>query len=285
MRVFNRYVSQRHLTVFTGETLVIFGSMAFVAHVYRPGEDLATGVWKAAVVTGLCLLCLYYNDCYDLTVVRSGRELVIRLLQAVGTASILIALLYLALPSLVVADGAFLTGATIFLLGILIWRLIFNRIATLQPLGERILIVGTDPAAQVLARQVLAQRDFAYDIVGFIDEDPGRIGEPVVNPRVVGTPSDIERLVERHNVDRIFVALSDRRGRLPVTELLRAKLRGVRVEEVNTVYERLTGNIDAGIVERISPAEVVEQRHQRAPGGGLVRRLRGGVERPAEDDA
>ena len=31
MRVFNRYVSQRHLTVFTGELLLIFGSMGFVA--------------------------------------------------------------------------------------------------------------------------------------------------------------------------------------------------------------------------------------------------------------
>lgn len=254
MRVFNRYVSQRHLTVFTGELLVIFGSMAFVAHMYRPGEDLVSGLWKVAVVTGLCLLCLYYNDCYDLTVVRSGRELVIRLLQAVGTASILIALLYLALPSLVVADGAFLTGAAIFLSGILIWRLLFNQIASLQPLGERILIVGTDQTAQTLARQVLAQRDFAYEIVGFIDDDPLRIGESVVNPRVVGTPADIERLVETYGVDRIFVGLSDRRGRLPVTALLRAKLRGVRVEDVNTVYERLTGKL---LVEDIRPSWLI----------------------------
>jgi sugar transferase (PEP-CTERM system associated) len=254
MRVFNRYVSQRHLTVFTGELLVIFGSTAFVAHTYRPGEDLASGLWKVAVVTGLCLLCLYYNDCYDLTVVRSSRELVIRLLQAVGTASILIALLYLALPSLVVADGVFLSAAAVFMFGILAWRLVFNQIASLQPLGERILIVGTDATAQTLARQVLAQRDFAYDIVGFIDDDPRRIGESVVNPRVVGTPADIDRLVEAHGVDRIFVGLSDRRGRLPVSELLRAKTRGVRVEDVNTVYERLTGKL---LVEDIRPSWLI----------------------------
>ena len=171
MRVFNRYVSQRHLTVFAGELLVIFSSMTFVAHMYRPGEEFGAGLWKVGVVTGLCLLCLYYNDLYDLTVVRSSRELVIRLLQAVGTASILIALIYLALPSLVVADGAFLTSAGIFLLGILVWRLVYNQIATLQPLGERVLIVGTDPTAQTVARQILSQEDFPYEIVGFIDDD------------------------------------------------------------------------------------------------------------------
>ena len=254
MRVFNRYVSQRHLTVFSGELLVIFGSTAFVAQLYRPGDDLLSAAGKGAVVTALCLLCLYYNDLYDLTVVRTGREVIIRMLQAVGTASILIALLYLALPSLAIADGAFLPAAGVFLLGMLAWRLVFNRVATFNSFGERILIIGTDETARTVARQVLAQRDFPYEIVGFIDEDPRRIGEPIVNPRVVGTPADIQELVATRGIDRIFVGLSDRRGRLPVRELLRAKLGGVRVEDVNTVYERLTGKL---MVEDLRPSWLI----------------------------
>jgi sugar transferase (PEP-CTERM system associated) len=254
MRVFNRYVSQRHLTVFTGELLVIFGSTTFVAHLYRPDDDLLTAVGKGAVVTVVCLLCLYYNDLYDLTVVRTSREVIIRMLQAVGTASILIALLYLAVPNLAVADGAFLPAAGAFLLGMLLWRLVFNRVATLQSFGERILIIGTDETARTVARQVLAQRDFPYEIVGFIDEDPRRIGESIVNPRVVGTPADIQELVATRGIDRIFVGLSDRRGRLPVRELLRAKLGGVRVEDVNTVYERLTGKL---MVEDLRPSWLI----------------------------
>ena len=254
MRVFNRYVSQRHLTVFTGELLVIFGSTAFVAHMYRPADDLVSAAGKGAVVTVLCLLCLYYNDLYDLTVVRTSREVIIRMLQAVGTASILIALLYLVLPGLAVADGAFLPAAGVFLLGMFLWRLVFNRVATLQSFGERILIIGTDETARTVARQVLAQRDFPYQIVGFIDEDARRIGESIVNPRIVGTPADIEELVTTRGIDRIFVGLSDRRGRLPVRELLRAKLSGVRVEDVNTVYERLTGKL---MVEDLRPSWLI----------------------------
>ena len=254
MRVFNRYVSQRHLTLFTGELLVIFGSMAFVAHRYHPSDEPFTAIWKVALVTALCLLCVYYNDLYDLTVVRTSREVVIRLLQAVGTALILLALIYLALPTLMVGDGTFLPATAIFLVGILAWRLVFNRVAAMPPFGERVLIVGTDAAAQTVARQVLAQKNFPYDIVGFIDEDPSRIGAPVVNPCVVGTPADIEHIVETRGVDRIFVGLSDRRGRLPVRELLRAKLRGVRVEDVNTVYERLTGKL---LVEDLRPSLLI----------------------------
>ena len=254
MRVFNRHVSQRHLTVFFGETLVIFGSIALVAHRYGPGESFPTALGKGALATVLCLLCLYYNDLYDLTVVRTSREVVIRLLQAVGTALILTALLYLALPSLVVADGAFLPAAAIFLAGMLAWRLAFNRATALHAFGERILIVGTDGTAQAVARQVLAQEDFAYEIVGFIDQDANRVGEALGKPRIVGTPDDIERLVETRRVDRIVVGMADRRGRLPLRELLRAKLGGVRVEDVNALYERLAGKL---LVEDLRPSWLI----------------------------
>jgi sugar transferase (PEP-CTERM system associated) len=253
MRVFNRYVSQRHLTVFTGELLVIFGSMTFVAHAYRPDGQFTSAGWQGAVATAVCLVCLYYNDLYDLTVVRTGREIVIRLFQAVGAALILIALLYIALPSLMLPGGAFLPASGLFLLGILAWRLVFNKVVTL-PFGERILIVGTDAPAQTLARLVLAQRDFPYEIVGFIVDDPRRVGEPVVNPRVIGTPADIDQLVATRGVSRIFVGLTDRRGTLPVGELLRAKLRGVRVEDVSTVYERMTGKL---LVEDLRPSWLI----------------------------
>ena len=47
--------------------------------------------WKIALVTALCELCFYYNDLYDLTIVHSNRELVVRLLQAAGAATIVLA--------------------------------------------------------------------------------------------------------------------------------------------------------------------------------------------------
>jgi sugar transferase (PEP-CTERM system associated) len=48
--------------------------------------------------------------------------------------------------------------------------------------------------------------------------------------------------------------MSDRRGRLPMRALLRTKLRGIRVEDVNTVYERLTGKL---LVEDLRPSWLI----------------------------
>jgi sugar transferase (PEP-CTERM system associated) len=253
MRLFNRYVSTRSLTVFAGELLLIFGSVALAA-LLQNTPDLAWNLWKIALVTLVCQLCLYYNDFYDLTLVHSNRELVVRLLQAVGAASIVLAALYFVAPDLMIGNGIFVSSLFVFLVAILAWRIAFNLLSGSLKLEERILFVGTGDTARKVARQILDQRDFAYRIVGFIDDDPARIGERIVNPAIIGTPADIEKLILRHNIDRIVVGLSDRRGKLPVQELLRAKMTGVRVEDATTTYERVTGKI---LIDDLRPSWLI----------------------------
>ena len=253
MQLFNRYVSTRSLTVFAGELLLIFGSVALAASVQNAG-DISGNLWKIALVTLICQLCLYYNDFYDLTLVHSNRELIVRLLQAVGAASILLGALYFTVPTLVIGDGIFVSALLVFLVGILGWRLLFNQLTGSLKLEERILVVGTGETARKVARQILAQRDFAYRVVGFIDDDRARIGERIVNPAIVGTPADMLDLIAKHQIDRIVVGLADRRGKLPIEQLLQAKMAGVRVEDATTTYERVTGKI---LIDDLRPSWLI----------------------------
>ena len=252
MQLFNRYVSPRGLTVFGCEILLIFGSVAIAARVHGEGANVPDDLWKIALVTGLCQLCFYYNDLYDLTVVHSSRELLIRLLQAAGAASILIALLYLAFPPLVIGNGIFVSSLVIFLIAIIAWRLLFNRLAYASQLEERVLIVGAGTIARMVARQIQQQHDFGYRVVGFINDQAG--GQGVLNPGMLGSPEDIPRIVNEFDIDRIVVGLSDRRGRLPISELLHAKLSGVYVEDATTTYERLTGKI---LIDDLKPSWLI----------------------------
>src|SRR5215203_3248854 len=254
MRLFNRYVSTRSLTVFGGELLLIFGSVALAANLQAGGGHLGDSLWKIALVTIVCQLCLYYNDFYDLTLVHSNRELVVRLLQAVGAASIVLAALYFTIPTLMIGDGIFVSSLFVFLVGILGWRLLFNRLTGSLKMQERILFVGTGETARTVARQILAQRDFAYLVVGFIDEDASRIGERIVNPAIIGTPADIPGMIARQEIDRIVVGLADRRGKLPVEQLLHAKMSGIRVEDATTTYERVTGKI---LIDDLRPSWLI----------------------------
>src|SRR6266545_4292709 len=228
MQLFNRYVSTRSLTVFAGELCLIFGSVALAAGL-QDTPDLAANLWKIGLVTIVCQLCLYYNDFYDLTLVQSTRELVVRLLQAVGATSIVLAALYFTMPSLMIGNGIF--G----------WRLLFNHLTGSLKLQERILVVGTGDTARKVVRQIVDQREFAYRVIGFIDDDASRVGERIVNPAIVGTPADIDRLIAEHHIDRIVVGLSDRRGKLPV-------------EEPTTTYERVTGKL---LIDDLRPSFLI----------------------------
>jgi sugar transferase (PEP-CTERM system associated) len=253
MQLFNRHVSTRGLTVFAAELLLISGSVALAAGL-QDSDRLADSVWKVGLVTIVCQLCLYYNDFYDLTLVQSNRELIVRLLQAVGAASILLAALYFAIPGLMIGDGIFVSALFVFVVGILGWRLLFNSITRSLHLEERILVVGTGESARKVTRQILDQKDFAYRVIGFIDDDPRRIGERIVNPGIIGTPSDIPRLIAQHQIDRIIVGLADRRGKFPIDELLHAKMSGVRVEDATTTYERVTGKI---LIDDLRPSWLI----------------------------
>jgi len=251
MQLFKRSVSARNLTAFTFEILLIAGSLFLAISLHEParGADL---VWRILLPTGLFLVCLYYNDFYDLTVVHSNRETMVRLFQAGGAASIILAFVYLVLPALAVRDGAFFPSLALLLAGTLLWRVLFNAVSLAPTLVENVLVVGTGTAAVAVARQIQERHDFSYRIVGFVGDN-----EPAVLPvgyRVIGRSSDIPSLVERFDVGRIVVAVADRRGRLPVQELLEAKLSGVRVEEATATYERLTGKV---LLEDLKPSWLI----------------------------
>jgi sugar transferase (PEP-CTERM system associated) len=243
MQLFNRHVSPRGLTTFGFEIVLISGSLALAARLDGGVDDMSAALWKIVVITAICQLCFYYSDLYDLTLVHSRRELISRLLLGSGLASLVIAALSVMIPALIIGNGIFLSSLVFFVAAIAAWRLLLLQFGHSRRLQERLLIVGTGPSARKVARQVLDQHEYGYAIVGFIDDDPAMIGRSVVNPRVVGTPDDIVRIVREQRIDRIIIGLSDRRGHLPIDELLAVKLEGVRVEEPETIYERLTGKI------------------------------------------
>jgi sugar transferase (PEP-CTERM system associated) len=148
--------------------------------------------------------------------------------------------------------GTFVTALGVFVVAVLTWRLAFNHFAHDPHLEERILIVGTGHTARTLAQQIGRQQDFAYRLVGFVDE--AEDAACVRQHDILGTALDIDRIVAARHVDRIVVGLSDRRGRLPIEQLLRAKMSGVRVEDATTTYERLTGKI---LIDDLKPSWLI----------------------------
>jgi sugar transferase (PEP-CTERM system associated) len=250
MQVFNRHVSIRRMTVFGFEAVLIAGSI-FLAAIVQGSRDSGTSA-KVLLATALYILCFYYNDLYDLTLVDSQGELFVRILQATGAGAIALAVISLVMPSLIIGPGIFLTSLLLTLIAVPTWRWVFNGLTRDPHLEERLLIVGGGKSAQALARQLGRQRNFAYRLVGFVDDGPGSAEDRP--PELLGAIADLGRVIAEHHIDRVVVSLTDRRGRLPIEPLLRAKLSGVRVEDATTTYERLTGKI---LIDDLKPSWLI----------------------------
>ena len=60
---------------------------------------------------------------------------------------------------------------------------------------------------------------------------------------VLGEPGDLIKIVRDHKVDKVVVALQERRGTLPLRDLLDCKFNGIVVEDSPAFYEEMTGKI------------------------------------------
>ena len=247
-------VTWRSTTLVVAESALIVSAVTMSAFL-RLGtggwELLAAGTFipRALLMTYVCQLCLYYNDLYDQPRLAADlRELLVRILQALGASSIILAAVYFWFPNLILGQGVFAGAAMLVATAVIGWRLAFAWTARLASPRERLLLVGTNPAAIALARELEGREDLGIQIVGFIDAERGTAR---TNVDVIGTIDDIPAVVRARGVDRVVVSLADARGRLPMEQLLEMKLSGVTFDHLASVYEEYTGKI---AVENLRPS-------------------------------
>jgi len=248
LRVFNKYIPVHRLIFFFLETILFLGMvflgtyLRFLSEVaiFTPYENL---LLKALLIVATIQLSLYYFDLYDFKTFRRNLELAIRLLQSLGVSSIFLAILYYSLPGLIIGRGIFLISLTLMGGVIISWRVIYNHILETRQLDQRIMIIGSGLLAKNIAREIIGKADTGFKVIGFITEEPERIGERLVNPSIIGDQSQIPEIAQREKVNRIIVALDERRGKFPEAELLECKMKGVTIEEGIEFYEHLTGKL------------------------------------------
>ncbi|MFL6277581.1 MAG: TIGR03013 family XrtA/PEP-CTERM system glycosyltransferase [Blastocatellia bacterium] len=191
----------------------------------------------------------YLFDLYDFRRIRERATLYVRIFQAMGLAAIALAVTFYAVPQMMLGRGVFAVSLLLMLTLMSCWRVFVNWLLGHPRLAERVLILGTDGPAINLAREVLARPEVGYRIIGFVGDDPSLVGKSLINPCVIGLTSDLEEIVHHYWPDRIVVAISDRRGHMPVDPLLRLKFEdSLTVEEMASFHERLTGKISTDML-------------------------------------
>ncbi len=245
IRVFNVYFPARTLFLGVSEWIVVF--LAFTLSVIaRAGRDadlvLADehGIYKVALVAGVYLLCMYYLDLYDTKVLAHRHEVLTRILQVLGLGTIVLAVVYYSFPGVQLGRGTFLLGLFFAMPCLVLWREVFPRLVRSLHMEEKSVLIGSGSLARALWNEVATRPEFGIDLAGCVDtaDQESFTGVPYL-----GSMEELPHVVDRNAISRVIVALADRRGRLPLQELLALKARGVIVQDGADLYESMTGKI------------------------------------------
>jgi len=96
---------------------------------------------------------------------------------------------------------------TVGLITVRFWSQLYKRLFLKKIKdGKRVLIIGAGGAGTFVAR-AMQENKLAYHPIGFVDDDPGRLGLIVCDIPVLGTRKDIPSLVKKYAVAEIIIAI------------------------------------------------------------------------------
>lgn len=269
VRLFNVYYPVRTLVLMLGEALVVCASFLVAALLqYGPDSYLVlnyeNGFVKILTVTAISMLCSYYFDLYEPEQLASRAETYFRLLVTLSVLCFVLSAISLIFPEVMVGKHVFVLGLFIVTFALLAWRSAYAWIVQIPVLRERVYVLGTGERAARLVQALRSRNDLGMEVIGWA----GAIGN---GRHEQDFAENLTVLLKRQPVHRVVVAMEDRRGKMPVNELLSLRLSGVKIDEARTLLEKISGEIE---VDDLHPSAMIfAEGFRRSPVLLFARRL------------
>jgi lipopolysaccharide/colanic/teichoic acid biosynthesis glycosyltransferase len=217
------------------------------------------GVQHIGLVALTFVVATYLFDFYKQIHVRSRLVLTLQLAHLIGIMLIIQAAFSYVNRELIPSQPVVLAGSALSLVALIGWR-IFVHPALWNSMGaHRVLMVGWGAAAELLAEAFRNQPALGMELVGYVGNEPGPHGVPLL-----GSLSDLRRIVSDANPDRIIVSTDDRRV---LRTLFDIRSSGVNVQSAGDIYEAIFGRVYSSGLE---PYTVIFRNELSAPPGSVA---------------
>ncbi len=235
-----------------GDTLIVWTSFLLgTVYEFRANSYLALnyegGYYKIFGLTVLVLLCSHLLDLYDTACLNTKGELYFRLLMLPGVMAFILAGVAWVRPNYLLGGGSSTVGLIILAVALIGWRLVFSWLVQLPILVERVYVLGTGERAQRLVQGQRLNPQIGVEIVSWTGKMEGAVTRESV-------ASHLLEVVHKQKVHRVILAMADRRGTIPMHELLELRMHGVKIEEATSWLEKISGKIE---VESLGPSWLV----------------------------
>jgi sugar transferase (PEP-CTERM system associated) len=250
IRLFNVYYPVRTLVLLLGEAVVIgfsfvLGLMFTVESMLRFNNALfiERGYLRILGLTAVVLLLSHGFDLYDSSKIEQKMDQAFRILFVLGLVALVLGAVIYRFPDFLPGTNSAIFGVVILAISLFCWRSAYGWLVCQPFFRERVYVLGTGERAQRLVKG-LRRPGLGIEVVGCTANLEGE-------PTLEAVGAHLAGLAKEHGVHRVIVAMPNRRGTIPVQELLTLRLAGVKVEEATSWLEKLTGRIE---VEQLYPS-------------------------------
>ncbi len=256
IRIFRHYLPKALLVLGIAEVVILLFAMyigasvrffhSSIVEVTRSEPVLSNAIIFAAVMVFVMTAFGLYQR--DLKEGEWGYFPRLGVSFVVGLA--LMSLLFYLMPSLSLSRGV--TGFTFVfaLIGLTAARYFYLKLTDHEAIKRRVLVIGTGSRALRIGELERAKEHSDFHVVGYLPINERATDHAKVLPNI----GSLRQIVDKYRVEEIVVGLRDRRGFLPIQEILQCKLEGVDVVDLPTFFERETGRIH---LETLNPSWLI----------------------------
>jgi FlaA1/EpsC-like NDP-sugar epimerase len=123
--------------------------------------------------------------------------------------------------------------------------------------ARRTLIVGAGNTGDLLLRDLLRSPEHDHSVVGFVDDNPGKIGSSIGGKLVLGTTADLPRLIDSHHIATVMLAIPSLAGER-VRQVLRLCSRHkASFKIIPASFSYLNRTVTAAMLHDLSPEDLL----------------------------
>jgi sugar transferase (PEP-CTERM system associated) len=195
-------------------------------------------LFACAMVLGMLALGMYQAQMRD-----SPFGGIVRQVIGFAIGSLFLIIVYYLIPQSYIGRGVFVLSIVIGFVLVFVFRTMFLNLMDTNMLKRRILVYGTGHRAAFIAHWLRRNSDRrSFAIIGYVHVPGGEIVVPA--EKHVRIEGSLFQWALREHIDEIVVGPDDRRGNVPMDELLECKHQGIEVAHLVKFLERESGKVE-----------------------------------------
>jgi sugar transferase, PEP-CTERM system associated/exopolysaccharide biosynthesis polyprenyl glycosylphosphotransferase len=238
-----------------GEVVVLFAAVMAAAWIRFHTDPeyqvmfLEQTPWRAALVALAITGSMTAFGLYQTHVRHSRMDFVLRLALSFAFGGIALVVLYYLVPPAYLGRGVLAISLGIGVVGIVLVRIGWVRVFHSDVLKQRVLILGAGRNADLINSCMRRRSDRrTFSVVGFVPVP----GQPVLvreDMLVHMGDEGLHALTERLLIDELVIAPDERRGGLPMEQMLQCVQQGISVVDLSSFFEREAGMVQLNAVD------------------------------------